>query len=169
MDLEWVGEHDQDDNSELSNGGGNIWLILLHDVTEDGVSEGKVPGDGDDDVDCAGGADGGEDHGGDNLWAVVFDFVDDGEHVLVAGVGEDDDGQGTQGRKCALGLDAANWAAVLLGVAGGVVVDDQHNQVSNGNQSNDGGVLQGVETSQEGQWNDDQPRGMLVTFLASVP
>ncbi len=63
--LERVGEHDKNDNGELSNGGGDVWSVHLHDVTLDIVSVGKVSGDGDNDVDDTGGTNGGENDGRD--------------------------------------------------------------------------------------------------------
>lgn len=94
MDLQRIGKHDQNNNRQFSNRRRDIRLVHSDDVSRDVVAEGEVARDGDDDVDCAGGTDGGDDHGGDDFWAVVANFVDDGEHVLVAGVSEDDDWEG---------------------------------------------------------------------------
>lgn len=94
MNLQRIRKHDQNNNRQFSNRGRNVRLVHPDDVTRDIVAEGEVPGDGDDDVDCACRANGGDDDGGDYLGAVVADLVDDGEHVLVAGVGEDDDWKG---------------------------------------------------------------------------
>ena len=93
MNLERIRKHDQNNNRQFSNRGRDIRLVHPDDVTRDVVAEGEVARDGDDDIDCAGGADGRDDDGGDDFWAVVPDFVYDGEHVLVASVGEDDDGE----------------------------------------------------------------------------
>lgn len=94
MDLQRIRKHDQNNNCQFSNRGRDVRLVHPYNVSSDVVAEGEVARDGDNDIDCACGADGGDDDGGDDFWAVVPDFIDDGEHVLVAGVGEDDYGEG---------------------------------------------------------------------------
>ena len=85
----------------------------------------------------------------------------------MAGVGEDDDWEGGQGGEGALWLNCADWTALVLGVACGVVVDDEDDEVADGDKGDDGGVFEGVEASQEGQWDDNQPRHMLVYISRS--
>lgn len=47
------------------------------------------------------------------------------------------------------------------------MVDDENDQVSNGDEGNHGGILEGVEASEEGEWNHNQPEYMLASVAHS--
>ena len=81
MDLKGVGEADHDDDGETRDGGRDRGGVLGDDVADDVIAVGEVAGDGDEDVDGCGGADGGDDDGGGADVGGVFDLVEDGEHL----------------------------------------------------------------------------------------
>ena len=81
VDLERVGEHDEDDDGEAANGTRCGGGVHGDDVAADVVAVGKVAGDAGEDVETAGAADGGEDYGAGAEVRVVCDFVQDGEHL----------------------------------------------------------------------------------------
>ena len=62
---------------------------------------------------------------------IVAYLVEDGEHVLVAGIGEDDDGEGAEGWDRAGPADDADGCVVGFGgVTGAEVVDDKYDEVA---------------------------------------
>ena len=97
MDLERVGEHDEDNNSGLANGGEDrrgicarlakggmcCAMLLTHSnyIASDGVSERKVTSNCNEYVDESCNAYAGEDHTGGPEMRVISDLVENREHL----------------------------------------------------------------------------------------
>lgn len=79
-------------------------------------------------------------------------------YILVTRISKYDDRQGAQGLDGASPFNDANLTRVSVGV-GSKVVDDEDNQVANGDEGDDAGVLERVETAQEAKRNDEQHKG----------
>lgn len=47
------------------------------------------------------------------------------------------------------------------------MVDDENDEVADGDECNDGGVFEGVEAAEEGEWDDNQPIYILVPVAHS--
>lgn len=60
---------------------------------------------------------------------IVGDFVDDGKHVLVAGVGEDDDGEAGEGFDGSGPGEVAHRAGLVEGVACDEVGEDNYDEI----------------------------------------
>lgn len=73
----------------------------------------------------------------------------------MTGVREDDDGEAGEGGDDALPAEPVDGAAVREGVAFGVVVDDEDDEVCDGYEGDDGGILETVEAAEEREGNDD--------------
>lgn len=97
MHLQRVGEHDQHNDCGAANRGGDGGSVLSDDVAANVVTEREVARDGDEDVNGSRAAVASKNDGGGAEEGGIVDLVEDGEHVLVAGVGEDDDGERAQG------------------------------------------------------------------------
>ena len=91
---------------------------------------------------------------------VVRDLVEDGKHVLVAGVRKDNDREGSEGADRTGPLEDPDGATRCDGVALDVVRDNQDDQVGDGEEGNDRGVFERVEAAEEGQRDDDEPGGV---------
>lgn len=162
MDLKRVREHDQNHNHGLAEGARYGRRVLCHDVSANLVSKGQVARDGDEDIDEARGAVGRAEHRGGAEVRIVRNLVEDTEHVLVARVGEDDDGEGGErGHDAGPFEDAQGRLVVSVGegVVFREVVDHQDDQVPDGDQGDDRGVLERVQPAQEGEGDDDQHEG----------
>lgn len=75
----------------------------------------------------------------------------------MARVGKDDDGEGGEGRDGAGPFKYTDCAARGEGVAFDVVSDYEDDEVGDGEEGDDGGVLERVEAAQEGEGDDDEP------------
>ncbi|KAJ8113549.1 hypothetical protein OPT61_g4344 [Boeremia exigua] len=157
VDLEWVGEHDEDDDGEAADGCGGGGRVHGHDVAFDVVAVTEVAGDAGEDVQGAGAADGGKDDGRRAEVRVIGDLVEDREHVLVARVREDDDREGGKCADRAGPFKDAHCAARGERVALDVVGNDEDDQVGDGEEGDDGGVLERVEAAEEGQRDYNEP------------
>ena len=82
--------------------------------------------------------------------AVVVDLVEDAEHVLVTCVCEDYDWKSGERRDGALPFEDRDVAAVGDGVAFDVVRHDQDDEIADGDECDNGGVFERVETAKEG-------------------
>jgi hypothetical protein len=59
-------------------------------------------------------------------------------------------------------LEDADGAPVGERVAFEVVGEDEDNEVGDGEEGDDGGVFEGVEAAEEGEWDDNEPGVGLV-------
>ena len=89
--------------------------------------------------------------------AVVVDFVEDGEHVLMARVRENDDGKSSERRHGTLPMYDVYVAAICERVAFDVVCEDKNDEVADGDESDDGGIFEGVEAAEKGEGYHYQP------------
>lgn len=76
----------------------------------------------------------------------------------MARVGKDDYGQGAQRLDRAGPLNDTNILGAGVRI-GGKVVDDEDDEVANGDEGDDAGVLEGVEAAQEAQRDDEEHKG----------
>ena len=160
--LQWIGEHDQDDNRRSAHRGGDRWRILRDDIAPDLVAKGEIAGDGNEDIDGPCRADGGQDDRAGMKVRVVGDLVEDAKHVLMARVGEHDDGErGQRGNSTGPGEDAQGRRIVAIGqrVMRGEVVHDQDDKVADRDERDDRGVFERVEPAQKRERNDHQHKG----------
>ena len=132
VDLQRVGEHDENHNGEASDCGSSSRRIHAYNIALDVVAIAQIAGDAREDVQDAAAADGREDDGGGAEVAVVCDFVKDREHVLVACVGKNHDREGGEGADGAGPLEDSDCTARGDGVAFDVVRDDEDDEVGNG-------------------------------------
>ena len=76
---------------------------------------------------------------------------DEKAYVLVTGVSEHDDWEACQSGDWALPFNNINLAALGEGVASGEVVDDQHDEIGDRDQRDEGRVLETVQAAEEGE------------------
>lgn len=93
---------------------------------------------------------------------IIGYLVEDGEHVLVACVCEDDDGEGGERGDGTRPLEDADGAPIGERVTFEVVGEDEDNEVGDGEEGDHRGVFERVETAEEGEGDDDEPGGGLV-------
>jgi hypothetical protein len=132
-------------------------LTLSNNVAGDIVTKSQVASDGNEQVDTAGTANTGQDDRGCPAGAVVLDLVENGEHVLMTCVGKDDDGETSQDRNDTLVRHDTDIALETHVIAFCKVVNNQHDEIANRDKSNDAGVLERVESAEEGKRNNNQP------------
>ena len=157
VDLQRVAEHDQNHDGEAANGRCGGGGVHGHDVALDVVAVAQVPRDTCQDVQSAGATDRREDDCRGAEVAVVCDFVEDAEHVLVACVREDDDGEGGECADWAGPFEDPDGAARGECVAFDVVGYDEDDEVGDGEEGDYGGVFERVESAEEGERDDDEP------------
>ncbi len=124
MDLKWVRKHDEDDDGRAADCRRDRRCVLSDDVAAYVIAERQVAGDGYEDVDeCCSPIAGHNDRCGAEV-RVVFDLVEDREHILMAGIGTDDNREGAESWYRTSPADNANGCTVKLkSVASAEVVD----------------------------------------------
>ena len=157
VDLQRVAEHDQNHDGEAANGRCGGGGVHGHDVALDVVAVAQVPRDTCQDVQSAGTANGREDDRRGAEVAVVCDLVENAEHVLVACVCKDDDGEGSECADRAGPFEDPDGAARGESVAFDVVGYDEDDEVGDGEESDYRGVFERVKTAEEGKRDDDEP------------
>ena len=72
-------------------------------------------------------------------------------------VRKDDDGETAQSWDESAPMDDSNWSSVCHSVAFEKMRQHQNSEVSDRHQCNNAGVLERVESTEEGKGNDDEP------------
>lgn len=154
-------------------------LTLGDDVAGNVVSKRQIAGNGHQKVDEASRSNTGHDNRRCPEVRVVIDLVQDGEHlvksqqrlrlneacntyILMASVCKDNDWKAGKSRNNAFPLHKVDIASLCHRVALGKVVNNQDYKVANRDESNNTGVFERVESSQEGQWNDNEPAPQML-------
>jgi hypothetical protein len=130
---------------------------LSDNVASDVVTKSQVSSYSNEQIDTAGTANAGQNDRGGPEGAVVLDLVENGEHVLMAGIGKDDDGETGQDRDDTLVGHDTDIALETHVIAFCKVVNNKHDQITDRNERNDAGILEGVESAEEGERNHDKP------------
>ena len=81
VNLQWIREHDQDDDGGSADCRKDGGMVLRDNVAHDVFSEGEIAGQRNQNVDANRSAVGGKHDRCCPPWAVVFDFVQNGEHL----------------------------------------------------------------------------------------
>lgn len=75
----------------------------------------------------------------------------------MAGICKHNDRETAQGRRDSCPVNDTNRASVSHRVPFGEMIDNQNDKVSNRNQSDNAGIFQGIEPTEEGKGDDDKP------------
>jgi hypothetical protein len=179
MHLQRVTEHDEDNNGGAADGGSEIGWVHGDDVTRDVGAVGEVARDGDEDVDAASSADGGDYDGSSAEGGGEGYFVKNGEHlcslalfltikkpqiegeentyILVTSIRKYNDRKTSQCLHRALPFPYVNFTSIDECVAFDEMREDEDDQVANCDEGYNGGVLERIEAAQEGEGDDYQP------------
>jgi hypothetical protein len=122
---------------------------LSDNVAGDVVTESQVSGDSNEQIDTAGTTDTGKDDRGGLEGTVVLDLVENGEHVLVTCIGKDDDGETGQDRDDTLVRHDTDIALETHVITLCKVVNNKHDKIANRDESNNAGVLEGIESAEK--------------------
>lgn len=122
---------------------------MSDNVAGDVVTKSQVSSYGNEQIDTAGAANTGQDDRGGPERAVVLDLVENREHVLMTCVGEDDDGKTGQDRDDTLVRHNTDIALETHIVALCKVINDQDDEIANGDESDNASVLEGIKFAEE--------------------
>jgi hypothetical protein len=75
----------------------------------------------------------------------------------MTGICKYNDREAAQSRRNSCPVNNPNRASVSHRVPFREMIDNQYDEVTNGNQSNNAGIFQGIESAKEGKGNDDKP------------
>lgn len=121
------------------------------------ITKSQITRYGNEQIDTAGTTDTGQDDRSGPEGAVILDLIENREHVLVTGIGKDDDGETGKNRNDALIRDDADIALETHVVAFCKVIDDQHDEIANGYESDDASILERIKSAEEGERDNDKP------------
>ena len=89
-------------------------------------------------------------------------------HILMTCVCKDYNRKVGQGRNDSLPFDKVDFALFGEGIACSEMIDDQDDQICDGGEGKYRGVLETIQTTEEGEWDDHQP-GNNVSIPYSPP
>lgn len=147
MNLEGVGEHDQDHDGETTDGRcGGSW-VHADDVAGNIVAIGEISGNTSQDIKSACSPDAGKDDAGSAEVRVVGDLIEDRKHILMASVCKYNDRECRKSGYRTCPSEHSDFALVLQGITLDEVSEDKNDQICNRAESNNARIFQRIKTS----------------------